>query len=125
MTLSTGIRSLIPKDAPTSQQERAYTTLNGYRDDDMAAYVYRTDNLGNDWESIGEGLPAEPINVIREDPENEDVLYLGTDRGVYVSLEDTVRGFKEILEGKHDDLPEQAFFMVGSIEDACAKAKTL
>ena len=45
--------------------------------------------------------------------------------GVYVKLEDTVRGFKEILEGKHDDLPEQAFFLVGSIEDAREKAKTL
>ena len=40
-------------------------------------------------------------------------------------LEDTVRGFKEILDGKHDDLPEQAFFLVGSIEDAREKAKTL
>jgi F-type H+-transporting ATPase subunit beta len=45
--------------------------------------------------------------------------------GVYVKLEDTVRGFKEILDGKHDDLPEQAFFMVGTIENACEKAKTL
>ena len=45
--------------------------------------------------------------------------------GVYVSLEDTVRGFKEILEGKHDDLPEQAFFMVGTNEDAREKASTL
>ncbi len=50
--------------------------------------------------------------------------FTGTD-GVYVSLEDTVRGFKEILEGKHDDLPEQAFFMVGTIEDAREKASTL
>jgi F-type H+-transporting ATPase subunit beta len=45
--------------------------------------------------------------------------------GVHVKLEDTVRGFKEILDGKHDDLPEQAFFMVGTIEGACEKAKTL
>jgi F-type H+/Na+-transporting ATPase subunit beta len=45
--------------------------------------------------------------------------------GVYVPLEETVRGFKEILEGKHDELPEQAFFMVGTIEDAIAKAGTL
>jgi F-type H+-transporting ATPase subunit beta len=45
--------------------------------------------------------------------------------GVYVSLEDTVHGFKELLEGKHDDLPEQAFYMVGSIEQAREKAKTL
>ena len=43
----------------------------------------------------------------------------------YVKLEDTIRGFKEIIEGKHDDLPEQAFYMVGTIEEAVEKAKTL
>jgi F-type H+/Na+-transporting ATPase subunit beta len=45
--------------------------------------------------------------------------------GVYVKLEDTVRGFHEILDGKHDDLPEQAFYMVGTIDDVVAKAKSL
>ncbi len=45
--------------------------------------------------------------------------------GKYVKLEDTIRGFKEIVEGKHDDLPEQAFYMVGTIEEAIEKAKTL
>ena len=45
--------------------------------------------------------------------------------GKYVKLEDTIRGFKEIIEGKHDSLPEQAFYMVGTIEDAIEKAKTL
>ena len=45
--------------------------------------------------------------------------------GKYVKLEDTIRGFKEIIEGKHDDLPEQAFYMVGTIEEAVEKAKTL
>jgi len=45
--------------------------------------------------------------------------------GVYVSREDTVRSFKAILDGDHDDLPEQAFYMVGTIEDAVEKAKTL
>ena len=45
--------------------------------------------------------------------------------GVYVRLEDTIRGFREILEGKHDDLPEQAFYMVGDIDSAIEKAKTL
>jgi F-type H+-transporting ATPase subunit beta len=45
--------------------------------------------------------------------------------GVYVRVADTIRGFKEILEGKHDDLPEQAFYMVGTIEEALAKAKKL
>lgn len=45
--------------------------------------------------------------------------------GAYVRIEDTVRGFREILDGKYDDLPEQAFLMVGTIEDAVAKAKTM
>ena len=45
--------------------------------------------------------------------------------GKYVKLEDTIRGFKEIIEGKHDNLPEQAFYMVGTIEEAVEKAKTL
>ena len=45
--------------------------------------------------------------------------------GKYVKLEDTIRGFKEIIEGKHDDLPEQAFYMVGTIEEAVEKAKKL
>ena len=45
--------------------------------------------------------------------------------GTYVRLEDTIRGFRELLEGKHDDLPEQAFYMVGTIEEAREKAKTL
>jgi len=42
--------------------------------------------------------------------------------GKYVKLEDTIKGFKEILEGKHDDLPEQAFYMVGTIEEVIEKA---
>ncbi len=45
--------------------------------------------------------------------------------GVYVDIKDTVRGFREILEGKHDDLPEQAFFMVGTIEAAVERGKQL
>lgn len=45
--------------------------------------------------------------------------------GKYVKLEDTIKGFKEIIEGKHDELPEQAFYMVGTIEEAVEKAKTL
>ncbi|MFD1359267.1 F0F1 ATP synthase subunit beta [Fictibacillus halophilus] len=46
-------------------------------------------------------------------------------KGSYVPVKETVRGFKEILEGKYDDLPESAFHLVGSIEDAIEKAKTL
>ena len=50
--------------------------------------------------------------------------FTGTE-GKFVSVKDTVRGFKEILEGKHDDLPEQAFYMVGGIEEVVEKAKKL
>jgi F-type H+-transporting ATPase subunit beta len=46
-------------------------------------------------------------------------------KGAYVPLSETIRGFREIAEGKHDDLPEQAFYMVGTIDDAIAKAKKL
>jgi F-type H+/Na+-transporting ATPase subunit beta len=46
-------------------------------------------------------------------------------KGVYVPLKETVRSFREILDGKHDDLPEEAFRYVGTIDDAVAKAKTL
>ena len=82
----------LPKDRWVSRVEasgfkrdRAYVTLNGYRDDDIRAYVYRTDDLGKTFRDISKGLPAEAVNVIREDPMNEDILYVGTDRGVYVS----------------------------------------
>ena len=45
--------------------------------------------------------------------------------GVYVPLRETVRGFREILDGEHDDMPEQAFYMVGSIDDAIARGREL
>jgi F-type H+-transporting ATPase subunit beta len=45
--------------------------------------------------------------------------------GKFVALEDTVRGFKELISGEHDDLPEQAFFLVGGIEEAVEKAKAM
>ncbi len=65
----------------------AYVSLNGYRNDDPTAYLYRTEDLGKTWVSISKGLPAEPVNVVREDPVVADILYVGTDRGVYVSLD--------------------------------------
>ena len=45
--------------------------------------------------------------------------------GKYVKIEDTVRSFKEIVEGKYDDIPEQAFYMVGTIEEALEKAEKM
>ena len=45
--------------------------------------------------------------------------------GKYVKLEDTIKGFKEIIAGRHDNLPENAFYLVGTIEEAIEKAKKL
>ena len=60
--------------------------LNGYRDDDFKPYLYVSTDYGQNWQPIGTDLPLEPINVIREDPKNAAILYVGTDNGVYVSL---------------------------------------
>ena len=51
-------------------------------------------------------------------------VFTGTP-GRYVKLQDTIKGFKEIAEGKHDELPEAAFYMVGTIEEAQEKARKL
>lgn len=64
-----------------------YVSFTGYRDDDFSAYLFRSVDFGATWESITSNLPAEPINVIREDPTSDQILYVGTDLGVYVSLD--------------------------------------
>lgn len=75
-----------------------YVTLNGYRWDDFAPYLFRSTNYGKTWEKLGENLPNESINVVREDPINKDVLYVGTDHGVYVSL-DAGKMFMPLFKG--------------------------
>lgn len=64
-----------------------YATLNGYRWDDFGSYVYRSDDYGRNWKRTGSNLPSEPVNVIKEDTEDGDILYLGTDAGLYVSTD--------------------------------------
>ena len=66
---------------------RVYAVLNGYRWDDFTPYVYRSEDYGATWERIGTDLPMEPANVIKEDPKNEHIIYVGTDHGLYVSLD--------------------------------------
>ncbi|SDG61920.1 BNR/Asp-box repeat-containing protein [Flavobacterium omnivorum] len=72
--------------ASAHKKERVYATLNGYRNDDFTSYVYVSDDFGQTWKNIATNLPASPVNVIVEDNVNENVLYLGTDNGLYVSL---------------------------------------
>jgi photosystem II stability/assembly factor-like uncharacterized protein len=66
---------------------RVYVTLNGYRNDHFNAYVYQSDDYGTTWKQIMKDLPSEPVNVIKEDAVSEQVLYVGTDGGLYVSLD--------------------------------------
>ncbi|MEM9410949.1 MAG: hypothetical protein AAGA30_07540 [Planctomycetota bacterium] len=72
--------------ASAHRESVAYVTLNGKRDNDFQVYVYRTDDYGDHWQDIGDGIPGGPVNVICEDPFCSDVLYVGTDLGIYVSV---------------------------------------
>ena len=66
---------------------RIYATLNGYRWDDFTAYVYVSDDLGTSWTDISSNLPKSAVNVIREDATNKNLLYVGTDNGLFVSID--------------------------------------
>ena len=63
-----------------------WLSLNNYRNDDIQTYIYRSDNFGKKWHDISHGLPNEAVNVIKEDPKNNNIVYIGTDKGLYVSL---------------------------------------
>jgi F-type H+-transporting ATPase subunit beta len=97
-------------------------TLQKYKDlQDIIAILGMDELSEDDRLTVGrarklERFFSQPFHVAEQ--------FTGTP-GVYVRLEDTIRGFKEVLEGKHDELPEQAFYMVGTIEDAIAKAKQI
>jgi len=64
-----------------------YMTQNGKRDDDFTPYVWKSTDYGKTWTSIVSNIPLGPVNVIREDPVNRDILYLGTDLAVYVTTD--------------------------------------
>lgn len=73
--------------ASAHKEGRVYVTMNGYRNDHFMPYVFVSDDYGTNWKGIAANLPAEPVNVIREDPKHDSVLYVGTDGGVYVSID--------------------------------------
>ena len=74
-------------EASNYKEGRVYATLNGYRWDNFKSMVYVSEDYGKNWKQIGADIPPEPVNVIKEDPTNEDLLYVGTDHAVYVSLD--------------------------------------
>ena len=67
---------------------------------------------------------ARKVQKFMSQPFHVAEIFTGTP-GAFVSLEDTIKGFKEILNGDHDDLPEGAFYMVGGISEVQAKAATM
>ncbi|MDZ7880384.1 MAG: glycosyl hydrolase [Saprospiraceae bacterium] len=73
--------------ASAHNKATVYAALNGYRWDDFNAYLYVSNNYGETWERIGTDLPAEPINVVKEDPKNAQLIYVGTDHGLYISID--------------------------------------
>jgi len=88
------ISNTFPKDlwvsrvmASQHKKERVYVTLNGYRWDDFKVYAFMSDDYGQTWKDISANIPMSPVNVIKEDTYNENVVYLGTDNGAYVSFD--------------------------------------
>jgi len=64
-----------------------YMTQNGKRDDDVAPYIWKSTDYGKTWVDIAKGIPLGPVNVLREDPVDRNILYAGTDQGVYVTTD--------------------------------------
>jgi len=73
--------------ASSHEKSRVYVSLNGYRNDQSEAMVYTSEDYGKHWQRIGTDLPDGSINVIKEDPENANLLYVGTDQGILISLD--------------------------------------
>ena len=60
---------------------------NGKRHDDFRPYLWKSSDYGTTWQNLAGDIPCGPINVVREDPKRPNVLYVGTDLGVYVSVD--------------------------------------
>ena len=73
--------------ASNHDEKVVYLSLDGYRWDNFSPYLFKSKNYGKTWESISSNLPDSPINVVIEDNVNEDILYVGNDHGVYISLD--------------------------------------
>jgi F-type H+-transporting ATPase subunit beta len=96
--------------------------LQQYKDLLDIIAILGMDELSDEQKKIVER--ARKIQKFLSQPFTVASQFTGVD-GLYVDIKDTIRGFQEILDGVHDDLPEQAFYMVGTIESAIEKAKTL
>jgi photosystem II stability/assembly factor-like uncharacterized protein len=71
--------------ASAHEPGRVYLSQTGFREDDFSSYLFRSEDFGESWTDITMNLPEESVNVIQEDPLHPEILYVGTDLGVYVS----------------------------------------
>jgi hypothetical protein len=85
------------------QPGTAYVAKNGYRHDDFAPYLFRTADFGVTWTAIGRGLPDQPINVVWQDRKNPGLLFVGNEKGVWVSLTDGARWVR--MQGNMPSVP--------------------
>lgn len=77
----------VSRIAPSAFKDgRVYVSLNGYRNDHFGAYLFVSEDYGITWQQLGTDLPMEPINVVAEDPKKENIIYVGTDNGLYASF---------------------------------------
>jgi len=95
----------VPKETHVSRVEPShydagtcYVTFDGHRTDDHKPYVFKTTDFGETWSSIASNLPEGNVNVIREDPKNRNLLYLGTEYAFHVSL-DGGKSWKRFMTG--------------------------
>src|SRR5262249_25135583 len=86
LTSALTVRKWISRVVPSRYTDGTiYVTQRGREDDDFAPYVYKSTDNGKTFASIAANVPAGPVNVIREDPVDQNTLYLGTDFGAFVS----------------------------------------
>lgn len=90
-------------NASAHDEGTVYVSLNGYRYDNFQPYLFVSKDFGNTWQQIGIDLPFEPINVVKEDNKNKNIIYVGTDNGLYVSI----NGGKNFMT-MNGDLPRVA-----------------
>jgi photosystem II stability/assembly factor-like uncharacterized protein len=95
----------VPRETHVSRVEAShfdaatvYVTFDGHRSDDHKPYVFKSTNFGQSWTSIAGNLPVGNVNVIREDPRNRNLLYLGTEYAFYISL-DGGQEWKRFMNG--------------------------
>lgn len=78
----------VSRVTPSAYKEaRVYATLNAYRNDNFGAYLFVSEDYGTSWTQLGTDLPAEPLNVVKEDPKKENIIYVGSDNGLYASFD--------------------------------------